>query len=164
MLLLLPLALANEPRLVVAHIAFPEGVRASSARVELLANEDSLELTLTDDGRSPSDAPSDNIWTAQGELDYARWTTVSLYAALPGEPERLLYQGYESSDELGPLRFGWAAFEQPDGLQVRRSVAGWPGASMPVDSQRPLLVSFGWGAIVLIWVGVLAALRMKRSR
>ncbi len=162
MLLLLPLALANEPRLVVAHLAFPEGVQASSARVELQANEDSLELILSDDGRSPSDAPSDNIWTAQGELDYARWTAISLYAALPGEAEQLLYQGYESSDELGPLRFGWTSVQDPDGLQIRRSVAGWPGASAPVDNQRPLLVSFGWGLIALAWVGVLAALRLLK--
>ena len=162
MLALLSLALASPERLVLAHLTLPEGVEASSARVELVAGEKELELQLLDDGSGAADVREDNTWMGEGELAWSRWTAVSLYATRPGEEEQLLYQGYELTDKQGPLRFGWSALVQPEGLVVRRSVAGWPGSRMPVDPSRPTRIIFGWGAIVLIWVGVLAVLRLKR--
>ena len=157
MLAWIALALATEgDRLLVAHASFPQGAEVTSVEVHVAVGEETRTLHLDDIGQAEHDGPHDDTWSGSAEVPYARWTEATLVV----DGERVA-QAFDRSDELGPVRVGWTLTERPDGWVAKRSIGTWPGAASPVAPERSTLVSLGWGALVLLYAGVVFALRRR---
>ncbi|MCP4809700.1 MAG: hypothetical protein GY913_28540 [Proteobacteria bacterium] len=147
-------------REVIGTIVLLPGVELESAELELTADMDTTTLVFVDDGKPRSDVREDGTWTAEGDLEWARWTRSALYVTVPDGERQLVYSDFEQTDAEGPLRFGYRLQHKGE-LMARRSVSAWPGGGVPIRTESLASFSFAWGAIAVVYVGFVVTRRRE---
>jgi len=158
--LLLSAALAQPVLLQVELPALSVPVEGVSVRLRRLG--DSELVRLVDDGSVSGDLPGDRVYTALHEGPYARLLTAELTVDLADRDPELLYAGTETLETDALVRLGWDVRLAPEGLVAARTAAVLPGAGAGPSASDPQSLSFGWGLVVMVWVGALAVLHLRR--
>jgi len=116
--------------------------------------EDAL-IRLSDDGSNPEDLAFDGVFSGAHTGHYARTITVRLFGKSPEGETALLYSGVERADDAHEVILGWRVIRRDQDYIAVRAPAAYPGNITEVHLGLPLLVAFGWGGIVLAYVGFL---------
>lgn len=123
--------------------------------------EDAL-IRLSDDGSNPEDLPFDGVYSGAHTGHYARTITVRLFGKSPEGEADLLYSGVERADDVHEVIVGWRVIRRDQDYLAVRAPAAYPGNITEVHLGLPLLVAFGWGGIVLAYVGFLFQRRREQ--
>jgi hypothetical protein len=110
---------------------------------------------LSDDGSNQADLAFDGVFSGAHTGVYARMVTVRLFGRPPDGPPSLLYSGVERTDDVHEVILGWRVIKRNQDFIAVRAPAAYPGNVAEVYLGLPLLVAFGWGGIVLVYVGFL---------
>lgn len=151
--LALSVAWAAEQDLLL-QVEVPAEVRVTALQAEVTRLGATELLPLRDDGAARGDVPGDGIHTVWVTGPYAATTQVVLR-----DGEELLYAGHEVTDVAGVDRLGWTLRRVGDRTDAVRAPASLPGAAGRLGSEAGRVAAFGWGALVLIFVGLLAVWR-----
>ena len=112
-------------------------------------------IRLSDDGSNPEDIAYDGVFSGGHTGPYARTVTVRLFGQTSDEEPTLLYSGVERTDDEHEVILGWRVIRRDQDHMAVRAPAAYPGNITEVHLGLPLLVAFGWGGIVLVYVGFL---------
>jgi len=112
---------------------------------------DPREVRLTDDGTTRFDLPSDGIHVGILQGEWAQYLPIRLTAvdAESGE-ELLLYEGIVPQERQGWFTANWAVDHA--GNQAQRVSAALSGQGTLVSEGLPLAASYGWAALILLYV------------
>ncbi len=150
---------ADAPQRLRFEVAVEPGLPLSALSVMVDRLGVSHQVVLSDDGSAAGDVAGDGIWVGRIEGPYARVVGLRLV----GQPEQGttidLWEGTVRTDDARTATTAWRAVQR-DGTPVGERVAvALPGGSSALSEASPLVVSFGWGLVVLIVLTVLGAWR-----
>ncbi len=153
----LGVAVASEPEhRLVFEVAGPSRGVFSGFVIELDRLGVQRSLRLADDGVHPLDRPADGVFVASDDDAWSRYVGVHLVGIdLEGE-EELLYAGTVRTDDTRTTTVGWEVFAMAEGPQARLVPVARPGGAAVMSEGLPLIVAFGWGLLVLVFVGLLS--------
>ena|GEM_PF-1932232 len=120
-------------------------------------------VRLSDDGSNPEDIAFDGVYSGASTGHYARYVTVRLFGNAPDAEPTLLYSGVERTDDVHQVLVGWRVIRRDRDHVAVRAPAAYPGNITEVHLGLPLLVAFGWGGIVMAYVGFLFQRRRNDS-
>ncbi len=120
------------------------------------------QYALVDDGSVAGDVPMDGLWTAVCPIGSSRFVNVEL--GVMGEvASQSLYDRLIPVPAAGDASLNFYLETSNDGLVAHR-VAWLPasGSDEYFGSCATLALAFGWGLLVLVYVGFLVVLGRKR--
>ena len=144
----------GEQRLMF-RVTAPTSAGFDGFLLELTRLGEDVTIRLSDDGSNPEDIAFDGVFSGGHTGHYARTVTVRLLGSVPNGEPTLLYSGIERSDDVHEVIVGWRVIRRDQDFTAVRAPAAYPGNITEVHLGLPLLVAFGWGGIVLVYVGFL---------
>jgi len=131
-------------------------------RVEMVRLGEVRVVRLVDDGSVDGDMPWDGVYVGEDAGDYARYVDVRLIARESGGPDQVLVAAVVNTDDENLVDLGWRIVRPPDAsLKARRAAVAWPGFRMAAVEGLHLIAAFGWGFLVIAYVGM--AVRARRT-
>lgn len=160
-LLLLCSAALAQP--VLLQVEVPQELPLEAVTAQVRRQGESIRIVLADDGVAPGDVPGDGVWVGWSDGDYARILPIELSLTPKGGQPTVYYAGTETLDADELVQLAWRVrVRQPSRLvDVGRVAAALPGGTPGPTSVDPLLISLGWGAVVIAIVGVVAVGRVR---
>lgn len=153
------LPLTSDGQRISFEVAVSPGITFSRVWVELDRLGDKDVVGLTDDGSVREDVPWDGVYVGSQSGGYARYVSVRLLGADEGGVETLLWEGTaRTADAFHEVLAFRVASDGADVYAQRVAIALPTGPSATAEGV-PILVAFGYGVMVLVYVGFLTKAR-----
>jgi hypothetical protein len=148
---------------VLLQVEVPRELLLQAVTARVQRHGELTEVPLADDGKLPGDVPGDGVWVGWSNGDYARILPIELSLTPEGGQPTVYYAGTETLDADELVQLAWRVrVRQPSLLvDVGRVAAALPGGTPGPTRVDPLLISLGWGAVVVAIVGVAAVGRVR---
>lgn len=150
---------AAQRQVIVFQAAVSSRTTYSGLHVELVRLGDDTDVELTDDGSQPGDLAWDGVYTGQVVGDYSRYVNARLVGTKDDGTQDVLFAGMVRTDDQRLDIIGWQVMMTPRGWEALRVPVSYPGKALIVVSGLPILIAYGWGALLLLYVFLLAKLR-----
>jgi hypothetical protein len=144
------------------RITSPASAGFDTFMLELTRLGEEQTIRLSDDGSNPEDLAYDGVFSGAHTGHYARVVSVRVLGSAPDGTHSLLYSGVERTDDVHEVIVGWRVIRRDQDFVAVRAPAAYPGNITEVHLGLPLLVGFGWGGIVLIYIGFLFQRRRQQ--
>ncbi len=147
-----------EQHRLVFEVAVPPHSVYTSFVIELDRLGDHRQLTLTDDGSHNLDRPYDGTYVASDEDAWSRYVEVTLVGIPLEGGEEVLFSGLVRTEDVRSSTIGWQVVQlaEEDPFTARRVAVARPGGAASMAEGLPMLVAFGWGLLLLVFVGTLS--------
>ncbi|NOY28086.1 MAG: hypothetical protein GXP62_19650 [Oligoflexia bacterium] len=150
---------AAQRQVIVFQAAVSSRTTYSGLHVEVVRLGEDTDVELTDDGSQPGDLAWDGVYTGQMVGDYSRYVNARLVGTKDDGTQDVLFAGMVRTDDRRLDTVGWQVMMTPRGWEALRVPVSYPGKALIVVSGLPLLVAYGWGALLLFYVFLLTKLR-----
>ena len=128
----------------------------SEVRVDLVRLGENRSVYLLDDGSIEGDMPWDGVFVGEDAGPYARFMAVRLVVREGGGEENVVLDGVARTEDERVADVGWRLVRRPGGaLAARWAAVTWPGNRMAEMEGMYVLACFGWGLLVLTYLGIL---------
>lgn len=144
-------------------VAVPSGPAWSSIWLELERLGQSTAIGLVDDGSSPEDIPLDGVYVGSQSGPYARYVTLRVFGRTPEGNEAMLWEGSIATSDQWQETIAFRISALPDGPRAERVAVALPAGQSGFAEGMPVLVAFGWGTFLLVFVGLLGVGRVRRG-
>ncbi len=161
-LLLALLAQAAEPQTLRFEVAVPAGEPFSAFNLTLTRLGETISLQLLDDETMEQGIGSiayDGVFVASHTADWSRYVVVQLTGVDLEGDETMLYVGIVRTEDTRFSMVGWQVLRSQDGYIARRVASAYPGNAPQIVGGMPMIVSYGWSVIVLVYGMWLASRR-----
>jgi hypothetical protein len=161
-----PRALAPGASQVSARVAFVlfagSEIAFERAEVEIDLPSGPVVVPLVDDGSLPEDLAWDGVYVGIWSGPFQRWAQVRLLAGAQDAPA-VLAEGLERFYGVRGVQIAWRLIPADGRVVAVRTAASALGGSDDTQGRLELLASFGWAALLAVFLGTLA-LRAREPR
>ncbi len=150
------------PQVIEFQVAIPREKAFSSITIELERLGGIHLVELVDDGSVSGDMPWDGVYLGRHVGEYARYVNLRLRGKPAGGESLLLFAGVVATPDRHLNEIGFQLVERREGsLDAVRSSFAYPDNRMAAVKSLYLLAGFGWGLLLLCYVGWLVSLHRK---
>ena len=149
----------EHPHTLVFNATVPPEIIYSTLKIELQRLGESREIELIDDGSSPGDVAYDGVYVGRDLGERARYAQVTLVATDTSDNTDTLYAGLIRTDNKHITTVAFQVGTSPEGNTAYLVANAYPGSPARLAAGLPLITAFGWTALLLIYVGILATRR-----
>jgi len=146
----------EQPHTLVFNATIPPEIIYTKVLVELQRLGESREIALRDDGSSPGDVAYDGVYAGRDLGEQSRYVQVKLIATDPSDNTETLYAGLVRTDNRHITAISFQVGTSPQGNTAYLVASSYPGSAAKLTAGLPLLTAFGWTALLLIYIGILA--------
>lgn len=161
---------AGSSQAIRIQVAIPNGLSYHRIRVELTRLGQQKVIELLDDGTLTGDRAWDGVFMGEDIGPYARYVNVRLVGVRPDGEEDVLFAGPVRTSDRREVLLAWRIErwrnEESDAANPKwtalRVAPAWTGTDAAEVGLLPVVVAFGWGIFLLVYISRLVALRRSR--
>ena len=155
---------ATDKHTVILQVSIPNAISYTKVKAEIIRLGNQSSITLVDDGSIGNDRPGDGIYLGQQTGLFARYIHLRLLGEQEDVDDALLFSGVVRTDDHHLAKLDFQVVKSVDGAIAFRSAASDPGQAYGPVRGIPMIVAYGWGLFMLMYVGWLVFFRFRQSQ